>query len=343
MKLAVFRINQLGDNVVFLPVIQALRRKQPDWELFMMTSPLAEPLFAADVQQGRIFTMTTRDFNGAWKHPIRLLNLMTRLRHEKADASLLTSDQSNVAHLLARLAGGRTRVGVSPAFIKVPGSVTDPVALPEALRVAQANWEIGRSLMQRFGNSDWEESPPPPNLGHLAGATLPIPGRIVIHPGASRAYQRWPIQRFQTLAENLSHTFEVVWIDDPGTTRLELPASVERVATDSIGALTRAIATASLFIGNNSGPMHLASALGRPSVIVSGPSNPVWDPFWYPERFLLLRHPALPCLPCDTAIRAAEFCKNKASPLACMSHWSVESVEARCREWIAKCSLLVGN
>ncbi len=334
MKLAIFKVNQLGDNVIFLPVVQELRKRLPEWELLMITSPVAADLFAADIPKSRMLAMGTREFNGAWKHPLTLLRLVSRLRREGVDASLLGNDQGNVGHLLALLAGGRTRVGIRPPFIKVPGGLTDVVALPPDLPIAQANWEIARTLVQRLGGTGWAEKPPAPDLGHLVGDARPVPGRIVIHAGASLAYKRWFPDRFQMLANRLAENFEVLWIEQPDIVGEGLSAAVRRAATKSLADLVGAIRAGSLFIGNNSGPMNIASALGCPSVIFSGPSNPVWDPVWFSERVLILRDAALPCLPCDGLLRPVESCRNESAPLACMARWSVDEVELRCREWL---------
>jgi ADP-heptose:LPS heptosyltransferase len=44
MNLALFKVNNLGDNIVFLPVVQALRKRFPDWRLMVFTSPAAAEL-----------------------------------------------------------------------------------------------------------------------------------------------------------------------------------------------------------------------------------------------------------------------------------------------------------
>ena len=338
MKLAIFKVNQLGDNVVFLPVVQALRRRFPDWKLFVFTSPLAAELFTADLPPEQMLVMPTREFNGAWRHPLSLARLAARARRERFDASLLAHDQGNVAHLLARLAGGKVRVGIRPDFIKVPGGLTDIVALSPELKIAQANWELARTLVQRIGGAEWAETPPAPDLSHLAGDAAPIDGRVVIHAGASLVYKRWFPERFQALANRLAEKFEVLWIEQPELGSLDLSAAVRRVAPSSLGALVKTLRTAGLFIGNNSGPMNIASALGCPSIIISGPSHPVWDPMWFPERMQILRDDALACLPCDGPIRPVSVCQNAASPLACMARWSVQEVYERSCEWIARWS-----
>ena len=99
-------------------------------------------------------------------------------------------------------------------------------------------------------------------------------------------------------------------------------------------ALVRLIASAELFIANNSGPMHLAFALGRPTVVVNGPTMRVWDPCWHPERMLMLRDRTLPCLPCDSYHGPVETCKNAAAPFTCLLRWTTDEVERACRQWL---------
>jgi ADP-heptose:LPS heptosyltransferase len=311
-----------------------LRALYPQWQLHLFTSPVAVELFAAHLRPEEMLVMPTRAFNDAWKRPPMLLRLLAQAWRERFDASLLADDQGNVAHFLARWTGGRTRVGIRPEFIKVRGSLTDVVTPLAGLKIAQLNWEIARVLVERLGGREWPATPPPPDLRHLTGDAQPIAGRIVIHSGASLAYKRWFAERFQALASRLAERFEVIWIEQPETKGLELPPAVRRVSPGSLGEFVRLLRSASLLIGNNSGPMNLAAALGCPSVILSGPSNLVWDPLWHPERCLILRDTSLPCLPCDGPVRPAQVCRNTASPMACMAHWSVEEVHRLSCAWI---------
>ena len=80
------------------------------------------------------------------------------------------------------------------------------------------------------------------------------------------------------------------------------------------------------FVGNNSGPMNIASALGVSGTILNGPSAANWDPPWHGERFDLLRDPALACQPCDPLTHPANVCQNREHPMACMLRWSVDDV-----------------
>ncbi len=336
MNLLILKVNQLGDNVVFLPVVQTLRRLVPDWRITLFTSPVAAPLYAADLAPEQVVTIPTGEFNRAWKRPWKLPPLWQTAWGTRADATLVANDQSNVAHLLALLCGGKVRVGVRRDYIKVPGSLTHPTSVPAKMAAARMNWVLAGRLLEAFGESGWPEEPPLPKLNHLAGAEKPCRRKVVIHSGGSIEIKRWFAERFVELANRLVADCEVVWIAQGEKAERALSAGVKVVQPGSLESFVQLLASANLFVGNNSGPMNLAVALGCPGVIINGPSSFIWDPFWHPERYLMLRDRSLPCLPCDSEIQPAVGCLNLENPMGCMKAWSVEVVEKNCREWLER-------
>ncbi len=113
---------------------------------------------------------------------------------------------------------------------------------------------------------------------------------------------------------------------------------MRRVAPGDLPALVTLLAGADLFLGNNSGPMHVANALGRRGVVVSGPTDHGWDPYWHCERWRVLRHSALPCVPCEwnAQFRLIRDCALTHDRLACLRHWTVDTVETACRDTLAR-------
>ena len=336
MNIGFFGVNQLGDNVVFLPVVQVLRAKFPDWRIFLATTPTAAALYDADVPPDRRLVIPRADFNGAWRNPMRLVRLAARFFSERLDGSVLSGDQGNVAHLLALLAGGRIRVGMRREYVRVRGALTHGVAPLPGMSPALQNWEIARAAVLAFGGGDIAARPPAPDLHHLVVGANRRPKRIIIHAGASIALKRWHPDRFRELAIRLAADFEVIWIEQPELGEIPLPAHIARFTSSSLQEFVHLLGTASLLVANNSGPMNLAAAIGTPAVILSGPSHPIWDPIWHAEKFLILRETSLPCLPCETELRAVTECSNLANPMACLKAWNVETVHARTLEWAAR-------
>ncbi len=334
MHVAIFKTNFLGDNIVFLPVVQHLRRRFPTWQITLITNPAAAPLYAPKVDFHDILTVEPNDLKRAWRNPLVFARWWAALHRKKIDASLVSYDQSSTAHALARLAGGRVRAGGSGLRIRLKGTLTHELAWREGWSVAQWNWEIARLWLQALGEHDWPNTPPAPDLSDLIGDTTRRPGRIVIHAGSKWIYTRWPRERYVELAGRLARHYEVIWINAPETADAVLPSNVTSQFTSDVGALAQLLASASLFIGNHSGPMHVANAVGTPIVGLVGPTDFPWDPLWHREDTLLLRTPGLSCQPCERVQYAPGTCANEMEPVACLRRWSVEAIEAACRDWI---------
>jgi ADP-heptose:LPS heptosyltransferase len=334
MRVVLIKLNSLGDNIVFVPVVQEMRRRYPSWELTLLTTPRESELYAGALAPQRLFVSPKPSFNKAYRRPWDLVRWILRIRKIKPDACLVAYDQSNVAHLVAKLSGARVRVGGNLGRIKVPGSLTEPVAMPEDGRPLTWNWRMGGAIVRSLGaGAGWPPEPPAPDLSHLVGEGLAGAGarpRVVIHAGAGNPMNQWPREQFAAVATSLARDYEVVWIEH-GPAMAPPPGGVQAVQVTTLAGLAGLIAGADLYLGNNSGPMHMASALGRPGVAVTGPAAHGWDPYWSRGEWTILRHPALACAPCDKTTVALTSCANLESPMACLRYWTAERVEAACR------------
>lgn len=333
MKVVVFKVNHLGDNVVFLPGVQALHARFPHWRFTILTTPQERVLYETITTADEILASAKQEFDHSWKRPWRLATWLSRVRSRRPDACLVSFDQANVPHWLARHSGAMLRVGGNPGHIRLRHTLTQDVPMPASGWVAEWNWAIARELARAADGVELPATPPPPDLSHLI--TVPPRSRtrprVVIHAGSSGPLTRWPIERFAAVAGGLARDHDVVWIDRPETAAVILPPGVTHIAPESLSAFVTLLAGADFFLGNNSGPLHLANALGLRGVVVTGSTARGWDPYWYRERWKVLRHPALPCQPCEQVTRVPRSCANLAEPLACLHHWSAAAVEAVCR------------
>jgi heptosyltransferase III len=97
--------------------------------------------------------------------------------------------------------------------------------------------------------------------------------RAVIHPFSGSPKKCWPLERFQDLARRLADRMPVAWCAGPEDV---LPSAVHFA---DLYELACWLASARIYIGNDSGPTHLAAAVGTPVVALFGPSDPtVWAP-----------------------------------------------------------------
>ncbi len=132
--------------------------------------------------------------------------------------------------------------------------------------------------------------------------------RIVIHPGSGgySMARRWAPEQFAAVADALHELMraDITLVGTADDLTAEVAAAMKRPATDMGGQTTlkqlaAVLATSDLFIGADSGVMHLAAAVGTPVVAIFGPSNhQAWGP-WTPEGKSTLVRSAPQCSPCS--------------------------------------------
>jgi ADP-heptose:LPS heptosyltransferase len=331
VNILIFKLSPVGDTVMFLPVVQTLRRLYPDARITVFTTPASAALFRDSVPAGDLIQIESETLKRCWRRPWQLLKWCGFVRRIRPDAVLLSLDQSSVARFLGWISGARIRAGGDHTVVRWRGGLTHTVPKEAAQTLAEWDWSIARAMMTALGRT-WPQELHAPTMP-VRSAALPRSGarRVVIHAGGSTEYRRWLPDRFAALASALARDCEVVWIEH-STISLPAPSGVRVVAPRSLEELIEVIADSDLFVGNHSGPFHLAAALGRPCVVLAGATITACDPPWNIERFQVLRAPGLACLPCDRFMQAANACQNSADPMACMKYWKVETVEAICRD-----------
>jgi ADP-heptose:LPS heptosyltransferase len=111
----------------------------------------------------------------------------------------------------------------------------------------------------------------------------------VLHPMASAPDKTWPAERFAEVASHLESNcgLEPVFIAGPGES-LAAFSGYPRVEAAPLGQVKSLLAGASLFVGNDSGPAHMAAAFGLPVVVLFGASDPVvWAPWKTPAESIV--------------------------------------------------------
>jgi ADP-heptose:LPS heptosyltransferase len=224
---------------------------------------------------------------------------------------------------------------LAPYLLETPLEV---FGLPSVPNVKFAREHISKRAFKVCQALGLAQDPPALRLGiagqirqrvhkHLEGAGLfPSGNYVVIHPFAGWKFREWSREAFVELAERLveSHGVNVVFLweeENEGTLqtlRKQFAGNRSVLFASSLSLLGCAvlISGSSLFVGNDSGPLHLASALGVPAVGLFGPSEPsLTAPSVYsPSSWLYHR---AECSPCDQ-----RKCTRSMNP--CMNLISVE-------------------
>jgi lipopolysaccharide heptosyltransferase II len=158
-------------------------------------------------------------------------------------------------------------------------------------------------------------------LGHTDESASPPP-IVVIHPGSPGHLKCWPAERYAQLANQLlkEYSVRVVLVGDKGEMQVaqSIMSAIDGRATDlsgrtTLGQLAAVLQRAALFVGNDSGPMHLAAACGTMVIGLFGPTSPQrFGP--YGDRCMALRMET-DCSPCmrDTCRRSGYRCIDRIS------------------------------
>jgi ADP-heptose:LPS heptosyltransferase len=283
--------NQMGDMVCALPALRALRRAWPQARLTFVASPLSEQLLREHPDIDELLVFRKPEMWRPWK----LGAFVRRLRRPRPDLAVVmtTVSFSTTSTLLAWASAARIRAGSSslPFGSHLSRAVyhLELPAGPEGVSEVEHNLAPLRSL----GIPAPLE---PPVLAPTAAALemaaaflareLPGDGPLVVaHVGAAKQPNIWPARSFASVLRVLrqEHGARIVLVEGPSDT-----AAVAAVAAQ-LGGVVRwravlgetlgLLGTAQLVVANDTGLAHVAAAVGAPTVVLYGPTDPErWKP-----------------------------------------------------------------
>jgi ADP-heptose:LPS heptosyltransferase len=271
LKILVIRHGALGDLVQALGPMAAIRAHHPDAHLVALTGPPFAPLLGAS---GWFQEVWTDDRPPLWRLD-RVAPLISRLRRAGFTRIYDLQTSSRTAWYF-RLLGPRRPEwsGVAPGCSH-PHDNPDRIAMHTVDRQAEQLRLAGIAAV------------PPPDLSWLDGdvSDLGLPQRFaLLVPGGSahRPAKRWPVARYADLAAALTARGLVPVVaggaderDLAAAITREAPGAIDLTGRTSLLALSGIARRAALAIGNDTGPMHLASAIGPPSLtLFSAESDP---------------------------------------------------------------------
>ena len=323
MKILLIRLRLVGDVVFTTPAVRAVRRRFPDAHISYLVEPGAAPIVRQSPHLDDVIEAPRRR---GWRRLADDASLAWRLRRARYDLVIDFHGGPRSAWL-ARATGARRRIGY-----EIRGRTwmyTDAVARPRELRPRHSvenQWDLVALLgIPRPDPSvDPVEMRPDPHARSRVSRTLAAAGvpdgadLIVVHVSAGNPFRRWPAESFAEAAARLARggaSRRVVFTSGPSDagaargiadlTRARLdPALREGVVQCDefdLAGLRALIERAALFIGGDSGPLHVAATTGTPVVAVFGPTLAARSRPWRPPgQVTELVEPApLPCRPCD--------------------------------------------
>lgn len=317
----VIRLTALGDVVLMEPVLRALRQLRPGLPIDLVTEAHYAALAARALPVDTVTGWDRRGQDAGFKGVERVRSRLPSSRYE-----LIVDLQGKLRTrtLAHRLDAGRRlflqKRSPLGAILSVFGH--DP---PQKQRHST---QLYLDVLRPLGALEGFD--PRPRLGL---PRVPHPGlRIGLAPGASHATKEWPLDHFRALAQGLLTArpqAELSLIGGPSErAKLEVLRASGVTFTDGdsttldVLALTERLAGLDLLISVDTGPAHLAAALGVPTVVIFGPTSPVrWGPLGAPHRAVSLH---LDCAPCSNTGGAR--CPRPDRDLLCLRSLSVERV-----------------
>lgn len=312
-RIAVFRALYLGDLLLAVPALRALREQFPRAEITLIGLPWAAA-FARRFRRYIDRFVEFAGYPGISELPICEERIAPFLAEQRAYGYDLVvqmhgSGQTSNAFVLAL--GGRATAGYtigssSSVSRALTWSASYPIDRPEVWRNLGLAAMLGCKHLDpalEFPLCTADQAEAMALLPDLAHAQRPLIG---FHPGASRPARRWPAASFAALADELAHDLNatIVFTGGPGEKSV-VRETVDKMTTGALnlagktnlGGLAAIMSRLDLFISNDTGPAHLADALDIASITIFGPSEPRrWAALDRAKHPIL--HQPVKCSPC---------------------------------------------
>ena len=334
MKILILKPSSLGDVIQALPVLRLLKLYFSDAEIFWWIDSSLAPLVENDPDLTGIVRFERKRW-GKPQHWLEMLRSIRRLREHNFD---LVIDLQCLARsaAFAWLARGKHLVGLDEVRegargfydVAVPRksfhthavdwylSVLPPLGVPLNKNFV---WLPERSEISAEVKRKWPEAFPTSN------SQLPTPKLILLQPGARWENKRWPANHFAELVRAVVQKFpsaHFAILGDQGDQPLgeiisqAAPAHcLNLCGATSLPEMIEWVRLGDLMITNDTGPMHVAAALGRPLVALLGPTEPHrTGPYGQLENVVRLDLPCSPCLSSRCTFEKPNECLNALAP-----------------------------
>jgi lipopolysaccharide heptosyltransferase II len=321
VRILIVRLRQIGDVVFTTPAIRALRDRYPDAHIAYLVEPAAASIVRGNPHLSEVIVAPRgRGVEGLRKD----VELGLRLRRTRFDVALDFHGGPR-ASLLTWLSRARVRIGYD--VVGRGWMYTDRVHRPRELRARHSvdnQWD----LLDRLGidrptpERDPVEMPLDPiaveavrtRLGAVSGDDR----LVILHVSAGNPFRQWPLEAFGEVAARLAASDKrtrIVITSGPSDGH-----AAARVLADARGRLSKGddervldcgefslpelralVERAALYVGADSGPMHIAATSPVPIVTLYGPTLPARSAPWRGDsrRAIALEVDGLACRPCE--------------------------------------------
>jgi ADP-heptose:LPS heptosyltransferase len=297
-KILLLQLQQVGDSMAVSPLLRALHQRYPDMMLDVLASPAAKAVHR--------------------KSP-HVHAMLTAARGVRYDCVLACVNQVSFRYaMIAALTGARRRLGFD-----VDGAgflFTRRMSIPPGMNVLKANMLLAAALDADATNpveEFWFDDADREAAAHL----VPEQPYVVIHPGSNWQSKTWYADRWAAVADALAPLVPVfVGTAAEAPLVAQIGRGISLVGKTDLCQLGAVMERAELCITTDSGPRHIAGALGRPLVtVMSSLDEPYRWTFDRPNEIVLRTDP--PCAAC-----LLSYCSHR----TCMDRLTVDAVLSAC-------------
>ncbi len=274
----VLRLGSLGDIAHTFPAVAALRASFPDSEIVWLTDGRWRLLVERSGLAGAVWTVNTRSWASV-RETVR------RIRGRSWSAAVDYQGLWKSA-LFGFFGGVPRRIGFDSSCIRefgVPLVYTDRVAA-RSPHVAEQNGELSLRAGARSGVAPFtlRVTPEEEAQREATMARAGLTRYCVLSPGGGWRSKCWPAERFGELCRRISSELGLRCVVNYGPGEEALAESVRAASggagpvldNSPLGPLMALLRKADLIVGGDTGPLHLAVALGTPAVALFGPTDP---------------------------------------------------------------------
>jgi lipopolysaccharide heptosyltransferase II len=326
LKILLIRLRLIGDVVLTTPAVRAIRQTFPDARLTYVVEHYAAPVVQHNPHLDRVLVIPPA---AGWPRVTQDFTLAQQLRHERFDM-VVDFHGGPRGSWLAWASGAPVRIGYAVKGRSWMYSIVVP--RPRELRPRHSvenQWDLlpfvspalARPPEPARDRVEMRESPEAAAALTKRLAALGISQQhrlIVMHVSAGNPFRRWPAESFVQLIARLGAAGEDRRIIlTSGPSEADAAKRISSAARDRIGTgreatviagedftlaeLRSLIGRAALFIGGDTGPLHVAATTDVPILGIYGPTLPVRSAPWRPPWLVTesVEVPDVPCRPCD--------------------------------------------
>ena len=318
-KCLIISTTGIGDTIWGTPAIRALKKKMPGIHLSVLANINGAEIFKENPFINNIFIFK--------KGILNILSLLNELRNNHFDTAIVFHATDRIIWLMAYLTGAGKIIGSIRHSKGMDFVITHPVNIPHNthaiyarhLLIKESGVESDSKKIELFVTDDERKRIDAflKKIGINQNSFV-----IGFQPGAAKAYKRWPEENFVKLGKMLSeirNNIRIIIAGDSNEKELAEGISDKVNGISLAGRLTlreifAVIERCSLFITNDTGPMHIAVALGTPTIaLFSATGEENIEPYRSVSTFTVISK-SKPCKECISKACEKPVCMEQISP-----------------------------